>query len=573
MGGSSSSYKLINGSSGNSSPEWLASPDMKLMPMKAEIFTHTRVLGKGKFGLVYLAKHQQSTKDFRHVAIKYISKQTIFDFQNKTKMIQEIYALQTADHPFIIHCFGGFQTDTCLALVMEYAYGGELYNYMKKRHRMSDNEAKFYFCEIASALHYLHDELGIVYRDLKPENVMLDLEGHVRLCDFGFATQIAVGQEAEKLQDGCGTVMYMAPELVGKSQRNTHGFPVDWWALGCVLAEMIAGEAPFGNSESMNKFEIFNKISESPPSLPLLMGVSVKSLIKGLLNKSENLRYTYDIIVQSSWLKKFPWDELERRRIKPPFIPTISEEPTSENFIAWDDIALPTAIPNSKVMAYCKDISLPPIKVSNNSYGMRKSTGGTAGAAATTGGGGPMNRQKSVGKMNRQGSKKIQPLSDSQGEGDPEGSRPGPLGRQKSKANTYAPSDGSPQQPSNKKMTREKSKLEMAENSVKLAHGGAGRSGPHQPAASGRKGAGAGEGMGKKQGSKLDLAADSVKLTRTVQDKQSADAAQKGLGGKVGDSVKLTKQRSDAKMANAATAGTPKGAGAVSSTRSKSIPE
>ena len=85
--------------------------------------------------------------------------------------------------------------------------------------------------------------LLLLNRDLKPENVMLDREGHVRLCDFGFATVILSAAEgAAPLQDGCGTVMYMAPELVGKSQKSTHGFPVDWWALGCVLVEMITGE-------------------------------------------------------------------------------------------------------------------------------------------------------------------------------------------------------------------------------------------------------------------------------------------------------------------------------------------
>ena len=79
---------------------------------------------------------------------------------------------------------------------------------------------------------------------MKPENVLIDKEGHVRLCDFGFATEITAGPDggAAPLQDGCGTVMYMAPELVGKSQKTSHSFPVDWWALGCVLAELVTGE-------------------------------------------------------------------------------------------------------------------------------------------------------------------------------------------------------------------------------------------------------------------------------------------------------------------------------------------
>lgn len=153
-----------------------------------------------------------------------------------------------------------------MALVLEFAYGGELYHRLQQVHRMSENEAKFYFVELASALRYLHDDHGIVYRcvsvcmvacfyfinmvktftssrDLKPENILLDKEGHVRLCDFGFAVEIDPSQVGgpPPLQDGCGTVMYMAPELVDKSAKATHGFPVDWWALGCVLYELITG--------------------------------------------------------------------------------------------------------------------------------------------------------------------------------------------------------------------------------------------------------------------------------------------------------------------------------------------
>jgi serine/threonine protein kinase len=96
---------------------------------------------------------------------------------------------------------------------MEYAYGGELFRRMKTVHKMKEDESRFYFCEIASVLKYLHEDLNVVFRDLKPENVLIDYEGHIKLCDFGFAVEHKndSGDPASDLKDGCGTVMYMSP--------------------------------------------------------------------------------------------------------------------------------------------------------------------------------------------------------------------------------------------------------------------------------------------------------------------------------------------------------------------------
>ncbi len=128
--------------------------------------------------------------------------------------------------------FQNFQTPSCIALVFEYAYGGELYTYMKKNGVMPEIVAKFYFAEIALALHYLHDRLGILYRDLKPENILIDHYGHLKLCDFGFAVQAGT-ESTLNLQDGCGTAMYVAPEIASGFMKQPHGFPVDW--LVCVF--------------------------------------------------------------------------------------------------------------------------------------------------------------------------------------------------------------------------------------------------------------------------------------------------------------------------------------------------
>lgn len=251
------------------------------------------------------------------MGIKYIPKQTIYDLNSFDKIQTELDLLGKLDHPFAIFCFGAFESVNCLGLVMEFAVGGELYHRVKQRVTISEAEAKFYFVEIASLLRYLHEDLGMVYRDLKPENILLDYAGHVKVCDFGFAT-LCSKAEAD-LKDSCGTVMYIAPELINKVK---HGFAVDWWALGCVLVEMVTGHAPFGDSDDMNKFEIFNNITEKPVRLPLFMSPSLKTLIKGLLMKDQNERFDGQAVLQCAWLKDIVWKDVNERKLVPPWVPT-----------------------------------------------------------------------------------------------------------------------------------------------------------------------------------------------------------------------------------------------------------
>jgi serine/threonine protein kinase len=138
------------------------------------------------------------------------------------------------------------------------------------------------------------------HRDLKPENVLIDHSGHVKICDFGFTAPCS--DDESDLRDGCGTAMYIAPEVASGFMKGTHGFPVDWWALGCVLYEMIAGEAPFGDSDSLSKFEIFNNITEKTVLYPLRMSQNVKQLLKGLLDKKPNSRSNWRQVSSSPWL-------------------------------------------------------------------------------------------------------------------------------------------------------------------------------------------------------------------------------------------------------------------------------
>jgi serine/threonine protein kinase len=193
---------------------WIAEASCKLVPIKNECFKPTTPIGKGKFGIVYLSKHESCNK---YVAIKFIPMKIIHECNCVTRLQQEIDILQRIDHPFVAHCFGGFSTSGSIALVFEYAYGGELYTRMKQSSSMPEMHAKFYLAEIACALDYLHNTLNIVYRDLKPENILIDVHGHVKLCDFGFAVPLGRGDGdgGDGLKDTVGTAMYVAPEIAG----------------------------------------------------------------------------------------------------------------------------------------------------------------------------------------------------------------------------------------------------------------------------------------------------------------------------------------------------------------------
>lgn len=155
--------------------------------------------------------------------------------------MKELESVATLNHPFVSHYFGGFDAGVSFALVFELYIGGELYTRMKHAYKMPEEHAKFYAGEIALALHYLHDTMHIVFRDLKPENILLDCNGHVKLCDFGFAVSASV-TNTDALLDGCGTAMYVAPEIAGGFMKRPHSYPVDWWGLGCILMEMVTGD-------------------------------------------------------------------------------------------------------------------------------------------------------------------------------------------------------------------------------------------------------------------------------------------------------------------------------------------
>jgi len=210
--------------------------------------------------------------DLKHYALKILKKSEIIRLKQVDHIKSEVQLLKMIMHPFIVNLLGHFQDERKLYMVIEYVHGGELFSHLRKEGRFSDDTAKFYAQEIVLAFGYLHG-MHIVYRDLKPENLLITTTGHLKITDFGFAKQVE-----DRTWTLCGTPEYLAPEII---QSKGHGKSVDWWALGVLIFEMLAGYPPFYDE---NPFGIYQKILAGKIECPRQFDSRAKDLIKKIVN-------------------------------------------------------------------------------------------------------------------------------------------------------------------------------------------------------------------------------------------------------------------------------------------------
>ncbi|XP_075970296.1 protein kinase C delta isoform X2 [Anticarsia gemmatalis] len=291
-----------------------------------EDFQFIKVLGKGSFGKVLLAELRDTEY---YYAVKCLKKDVVLEDDDVecTLIERKVLALGT-NHPYLCHLFATFQTDSHLFFVMEYLNGGDLMFHIQQSGRFPEARARFYAAEIVSGLKFLHKR-GIVYRDLKLDNILLDFEGHVRIADFGMCKlQIYLDKTADTF---CGTPDYMAPEIIKGLKYNQ---TVDWWSFGVLLYEMLIGQSPFSGCD---EDELFWSICNEMPSYPRFLSHEALTVLTRLLDKDARTRLggtecMYGDIRDQEFFHPIHWDRLERRELEAPFRPRVRHPMDTQYF-------------------------------------------------------------------------------------------------------------------------------------------------------------------------------------------------------------------------------------------------
>lgn len=229
------------------------------------------LLGKGAFGKVFLVTKKDTGELY---AMKCLRKDMIEQRNQKIHTQTERAILGQVNCPFIVQLRFAFQTSDKLYMVMDFINGGELFYHMRKCLKFPEDRARFYSAEILLALEYLHQS-NIVYRDLKPENVLVDSEGHIKLTDFGLSKKFFTGEK--KAFSFCGTPEYLAPEIL---KGTGHDQAVDFWSFGALLYEMLSGAPPF---YSRNRDDMFQKMMTKPAEMKGYFSEQACDILRSLL--------------------------------------------------------------------------------------------------------------------------------------------------------------------------------------------------------------------------------------------------------------------------------------------------
>ncbi|CAG9315419.1 unnamed protein product [Blepharisma stoltei] len=288
-----------------------------------------QTLGTGSFGRVKLARMKSTN---RFVALKILKKFDIVKLKQVDHVNSEFAILRQINHPFLVNLIGYTQDESYLYFALEFIQGGELFTYLRSVIKLDNNHAKLYAAQIVQMFEYLH-RMNIIYRDLKPENLLIAADGYLKLTDFGFAKRVE-----GRTYTLCGTPEYIAPEIL---LNKGHGKAVDWWTLGIFLYEMLAGIDPFSDEDPM---AIYQKILKCKIKFPRNFDTDARSLVKHLVvidlsKRYGNLKGGSNDIKNHRWFSGFDWSRLLLKSLDMPYKPRVSSPSDTTNFGNYPDSA------------------------------------------------------------------------------------------------------------------------------------------------------------------------------------------------------------------------------------------
>jgi serine/threonine protein kinase len=286
--------------------------------VNADSFEILKVLGRGTYGKVQLVR---SKIDGQLYAMKTMVKKMLEENEQVEQTLIEKDVLLKTRHPFLVSAHASFQTPKKIYLVIDYVPAGELFGRLKEEGKFSEARARLYAAEIALGLGALH-AVGFVYRDLKPENVLVDGQGHLKLTDFGLVKTQMNGSDATTTTF-CGTPEYIAPEML---QQKPYTKAVDWWSFGILVFEMLTGLPPFYH-ENTNK--MYRMILQDPITYPSYLSKVSKDFIGALLNRDPAARLGggsggVEDVKGHPFFSSLKWDDVMGKKIKPEWVPKMA---------------------------------------------------------------------------------------------------------------------------------------------------------------------------------------------------------------------------------------------------------
>ncbi|KAK1752229.1 hypothetical protein QBC47DRAFT_68595 [Echria macrotheca] len=309
-------------------------------------FNFLAVLGKGNFGKVMLAETKRSRKLY---AIKVLKKEFIIENDEVESIRSEKRVFLIANrerHPFLTNLHACFQTETRVYFVMEYISGGDLMLHIQ-RGQFGTKRAQFYAAEVCLALKYFHEN-GVIYRDLKLDNILLTLDGHIKIADYGLCKEdMWYGSTTSTF---CGTPEFMAPEIL---LDKKYGRAVDWWAFGVLIYQMLLQQSPFrGEDED----EIYDAILADEPLYPIHMPRDSVSILQKLLTREPDQRLgsgptDAQEIMSQPFFRNINWDDIYHKRVQPPFLPQIKSATDTSNFDSEFTSVTPVLTPVQSVLS------------------------------------------------------------------------------------------------------------------------------------------------------------------------------------------------------------------------------